>query len=72
MQLRLRGGLSNLLQYKHDSGRLWNAAAVGAAEGQAEAKAGGIHQPTDYIACPHQPLNTAKYCLLRKRRRGHD
>lgn len=67
-RLSLRGGLSNLLQYKHDSGRLWNASAVGAVEGQAEAKAGGIHQPTDDIAYPHHPLNTGKYCQLRKRR----
>lgn len=69
-QLSLRGGLSNLPQYKHDSESLWNASAVGAAEGQAEAKAGGIHQPTADIAYPHHPLDTAKYCLLRKRRQG--
>lgn len=68
-RLSLRGGLSNLPQYKHDSGRLWNASAVGVAEGQAEAKAGGIHQPKDDIAYPHHPLNTGKYCQLRKRRR---
>jgi len=68
-RLSLRGGLSNLLQNKHDSGRFWNASAVGAVEGQAEAKAGGIHQPTDDIAYPHHPLNTGKYCQLRKRRR---
>lgn len=43
---------------------------MGAAEGQAEAKAGGIHQLTDDIAYPHHPLNTGKYCPLRKRRRG--
>lgn len=65
-RLSLRGGLSNLLQYKHDSGRLWNASAVGAAEGQTEAKAGGIHQPTDDIVYPHYPPNTGMYCQLSK------
>ncbi|XP_051572233.1 RNA-binding protein, mRNA-processing factor 2a-like isoform X1 [Myxocyprinus asiaticus] len=66
--LSLKGGLSKLPLYKHDSGRLWNASAVGAAEGQTEAKAGGIHQPMDDIAYPHQPQNTGIYYHLRKRR----
>ncbi len=44
---------------------------MGAAEGQAEAKAGGIHQPTDDIACPHRASKHGQILPAEEEERGH-